>query len=213
MCETLATLPFASICAVPLHIGPYQAMAAARTNVFVFPYVSIFARDVRLWNGIRHKRLMHAFFIFFCAAIKYKRKAIHRILMKTWLKALLITLVLAVPAFMLGPVLWPPSHEIQPTSGQLPFFILLSAIEAIVFGLGVAFLILTWPYIRAKGTHAIAAYISIGWMLISWWPHDNMHIHNGLDPAGLLLIEYLFHVTLIIAACVVGSYFYKTHKK
>ena len=33
-----------------------------------------------------------------------------------------------------------------------------------------------------------------------WWPHDNLHLHNGMDMQGLLFIEYGFHVTLIIAA-------------
>ena len=39
-------------------------------------------------------------------------------------------------------------------------------------------------------------YLSIGWFLVSWWPHDNLHIHNG--------DEYGFHVTLIIAAGVLA---------
>ena len=43
-------------------------------------------------------------------------------------------------------------------------------------------------------------YLSIGWFLVSWWSHDNLHIHNGDDLQGLLYIEYGFHVTLIIAA-------------
>ena len=47
-------------------------------------------------------------------------------------------------------------------------------------------------------------YLSIGWFLVSWWPHDNLHIHNGMDMQGLLYIEYSFHVTLIIAALVLA---------
>ena len=40
--------------------------------------------------------------------------------------------------------------------------------------------------------------------MVSWWPHDNLHIHNGNDLQGLLYIEYGFHVTLIIAASVLA---------
>ena len=49
-----------------------------------------------------------------------------------------------------------------------------------------------------------AAYLAIGWLLVSWWPHDNMHIHNGNDLQGLLYIEYGFHVTLMIAGLVLA---------
>ncbi len=47
-------------------------------------------------------------------------------------------------------------------------------------------------------------YLSIGWFLVSWWSHDNLHIHNGDDLQGLLYIEYGVHVTLIIAAVVLA---------
>ena len=39
---------------------------------------------------------------------------------------------------------------------------------------------------------------------VSWWPHDNMHIHNGNDLQGLLYIEYGFHVTLMAAGLVLA---------
>jgi hypothetical protein len=47
-------------------------------------------------------------------------------------------------------------------------------------------------------------YLSVGWFLVSWWPHDNLHLHNGFDLQGLLYIEYGFHVTLIFAAFVLA---------
>ena len=53
---------------------------------------------------------------------------------------------------------------------------------------------------------ATAAYFSLSWLLISWWPHDNFHIHNGLYALGLLYIDYGFHVTLMIASLIVTYY-------
>lgn len=50
-------------------------------------------------------------------------------------------------------------------------------------------------------------YLAIGWLMVSWWPHDNMHIHNGEDMQGLLYIEYGFHVTLMISALVMAYCF------
>lgn len=50
-------------------------------------------------------------------------------------------------------------------------------------------------------------YLAIGWLIVSWWPHDNLHIHNGEDIQGLLYIEYGFHVTLMISALVLAYCF------
>ncbi len=47
-------------------------------------------------------------------------------------------------------------------------------------------------------------YLAIGWLLVSWWPHDNLHIHVGNDMQGLLYIEYGFHVTLMICGLIVA---------
>ena len=130
--------------------------------------------------------------------------------MKTWVKVLLITLILGIPAFILGPILWSPSPDIKPTPAQLPFFIFLSVIEAAVFGLGIAFIFFGWPLVnkvsKSKGLSA-AAFVSLSWLLVSWWPHDNSHIHNGMNAQGLLYIDYTFHVTIIAASLILAYYF------
>ena len=48
------------------------------------------------------------------------------------------------------------------------------------------------------------------WLLVSWWPHDNSHIHNGFDPAGLLIIDLTFHLTIILASLILTFYFIKS---
>jgi hypothetical protein len=40
--------------------------------------------------------------------------------------------------------------------------------------------------------------------MVSWWPHDYLHIHNGNDLQGLLYIEYGFHLTLMLAGIVLA---------
>lgn len=134
--------------------------------------------------------------------------------MKRSTKIILTTLVFGVPAFALGRIIWPDSPGImQPTAAQFPFFVFLAAIEAVAFGLGMSFLLFGWPLVRrVRSTEAgkMALFLSITWLLVSWWPHDNMHRHNGMDIAGLLIIEYLFHLTLIIASFIVAWYFWKS---
>ena len=129
--------------------------------------------------------------------------------MKTWIKVLIVTVVVAVPAMILGPIVWPPAEGgPEPTAGQLPFFIFLAAMESVLLGLGVSFLIFGFPLTNriSSGSKSLAwaMYLAIGWLLVSWWPHDNLHIHVGDDMQGLLYIEYGFHVTLMICGLIVA---------
>ena len=129
--------------------------------------------------------------------------------MRTWVKVALVTALFAVAAMVLGQVIWPPAPGMpQPSGGQLPFFILVSVFEAVAFGLGISFLLFGFPALlrlaRGSRPRAWVMYLSVGWFLVSWWPHDNLHLHNGMDMQGLLYIEYGFHVTLIIAAAVLA---------
>lgn len=129
--------------------------------------------------------------------------------MKISTKAVAITVVFAVVSFALSPLLWHPNPTSPlPTAAQLPFFILLSLAESIVFGLGIAFIVFGWPLASKANTKlAKAAFVSIAWLLVSWWPHDNLHMANGLDYDGLLQIEYGFHFTLMVSSVILAFFF------
>ena len=44
----------------------------------------------------------------------------------TWVKALLVTVLIAIPAFILGPIIWPPAEgSPSPTTAQIPFLLFL----------------------------------------------------------------------------------------
>jgi hypothetical protein len=135
---------------------------------------------------------------------------------KTGIKMMLVTLIVGIPAFFLGPVIWPPSPDIHPTQTQLPYLIVLSLIEALIFGFGVAFIIYGWPRVKAATGDATRAaramYVSLAWLAVSWWPHDNLHIHNALNMNGLIAIEYAFHFTLIVAGLVLVYSFFELFK-
>ncbi len=120
-------------------------------------------------------------------------------------KALLTTVGAAVPAFLLGPIIWPVADiGVQPTAAQLPAFLLLAVGDALLFGAGVTFVAFGLPLVRrvAPGSRVRAwvMYVSVSYLMVSWWPHLNMHNANGFDLGGLLLIDYLFHLPLEIAA-------------
>ena len=119
-----------------------------------------------------------------------------------------VTALVAIPAFVLAPMLFIPSVEVpQPTSAQLPLFMVLGAFEAIGLGLAVAVLLFGGSWFQklfVSSGRARAAHLSVVWLLGNWWVHDNLHLVNGLKLSGLLAIEYAFHITLMAAGAVLA---------
>jgi hypothetical protein len=131
---------------------------------------------------------------------------------KTLVKVALVTILATVATMVLGPIIWPIAEGgAQPTAGQLVFFIVLEAIQCLAFGLGISFLLFGLPSVRRASPNsrlmAWAMYLSIGWLLVSWWPHGHLHQVVGENFQQLLYIEYGFHVTAIIAGLVLAYSF------
>ena len=129
--------------------------------------------------------------------------------MKTRLKVTLTTLLVGVAAFLLGPVLWPINAALpKPEPAQIPYFILLAVFDSLFFGLGMAFVVFGWPLVRrmANGSARLVwpLYISIAFLLISWWPHINLHNSVGFNLQGLLYIDYSFHIPLMVSGAIVA---------
>ena len=128
-------------------------------------------------------------------------------------RIVLLTVGAGLPAFLLSRVLWPPAPgSPEPGAAQLPWFLALGILEALVFGLGVSFLVFGLPMLRRVGTRLGASpwpvYLAIGWLLVSWWPHN--HLHQTISPAdlnALLGIEYGFHVSLYVVGLVLAWFF------
>ena len=125
---------------------------------------------------------------------------------------IVVTLVCLIATFLLTPVLWPFAEGgPQPTAAQMAMLMILGVLDSLTFGLGIAFLLYGMPLVRrlGQGRLAWATYLSIVWSLVSWWPHSNLHRVNGADNlAGLLMIDYGFHVTLMLASLIVLRFFW-----
>lgn len=130
-----------------------------------------------------------------------------------WLVAA-TTAGLTLISFALTRVIWPDAPGApQPSAGLLPFYIVVGLVESIAFGLGVAFLIFGGRMMTSFGQGrglTLLTYLSISWLLINWWPHDNLHRVVGFNFSRLIWIEYGFHVTLIAAAACVAYFFVTT---
>ena len=125
-----------------------------------------------------------------------------------------ITVVAAAVTMGLGRGIWPdPPGALQAPASLVPFFIVLNLAESVLFGLGVGFLVFGFGIVarsRQPLWLTYSAYAAIGWLLVSWWPHDNLHrvTLNG-NWNGLLGIEYGFHLTLMAAAVVMALFFFR----
>jgi hypothetical protein len=132
----------------------------------------------------------------------------------TWIGVVAVTLIAAFTAMVVGPIIWPTSDPPlfpDPSPAQLPFFVILQIVTCLTFGLGLSFLVFGWPVVRRVSAgwklRAWSMYLSIGWLLVSWWPHGHLHQHNGHDVQGLLYIEYGFHVAPMLAALIIAYCF------
>ena len=128
----------------------------------------------------------------------------------------IITIVLAIVAVLASPngplgFFWRPAPgSAAPAGFQLPLFIIINIAEGVTFGYGIAFMLFGRQYVTdllpSRPTLASLAYLGLVWNMVSWWPHDSMHIHIGENLNGLLMIEYIFHMTLMAGAAIVAYY-------
>jgi amino acid transporter len=121
----------------------------------------------------------------------------------------IITLLFAIPAFLLARVIWPFPQE--PADGLRTFFTVVTAFESIFTGIGVAFvaivLIKFRRSLRRKGAIGWLSFVSLAWILISGYFHDNSHLAHSTDLHGLVPIEIFFHGTLAVAALILAVHF------
>lgn len=129
--------------------------------------------------------------------------------MKRYTTFIVLTIIFGLIAFMLTPIQWVNGSLAAgtPPANLLPFFMLVTGFEALGFGVGMTFLLLSWD----KGAGRRAAFFSVVWLLISWWPHDNLHrAISDTDFGSLLAIEIAFHSTLVVAGFILARYFTTT---
>lgn len=123
--------------------------------------------------------------------------------------AVVLAPIAALAAVLLTGVLWPGSTDLravpQPWAG---LFTGLYVAEWLAFGLGVAFLVFGRGLMPSRGRSPVlttAAHLAIGWLLVAWWPQDNLYRLAAKDdwPQQAALV-YGFNVTLIVAALIVA---------
>ena len=128
-----------------------------------------------------------------------------------------ITISIMIPAFIAAPILFPPVELDEPIEPYLPHFILFALVDAFILGLGIAFIIVTYPRVRdarpTRKSRVTLMYFAIAYLLGSWWFHSNLHINQGFNLFALVLIDYGFHVPLMLAGTAVAYGFFTLLKE
>lgn len=128
--------------------------------------------------------------------------------MKLEIKVIAIALASGLLAFFLTPILWPISPSLgEPTLNQQFPLQFLTFLEALLFGFGIAFLFLGFKYVKRNNGMPTGIYISISWLLLSWWPHDRLHLATGINFSTQLYLEYAFHIPSMLAILYLAYYY------
>lgn len=91
----------------------------------------------------------------------------------------------------------------------MPFFVILSALDSLLLGAGIAFIAFGWPAVRRAAAEsrvrALAIYVTLAWLMVSWYPHIGLHASAfGSNFFGILVTDYIFPVPLVIAPLVLA---------
>ena len=128
--------------------------------------------------------------------------------LKTRWKVAITTLLVGGSAFLAAPAARGATAGAEPSAIETSFLVFSGAGEALSLGLGVAFVLFGWPRIlrNADSSRArtMAVCASVTWLLISWWPHDNLVRYLGEGARTLTFLEYGFQVTLIVCGVVLA---------
>lgn len=82
-------------------------------------------------------------------------------------------------------------------------------VEALAFGMGVAFALGAGPMLRAAvddARSARLAHLGASWILLTWALYDALELHFGHALLDLLTGHHAYHVTLVAAGLGVAQY-------
>ena len=98
---------------------------------------------------------------------------------------------------------WAPAPDMpQPHGVVLVGLIGEGMVENAAFGVGIAVLLLGRGWFAARtrtARHGHIAWLTTVWLFASWMPHAALHRHIGMNPSGMLPVEWIFHAGSIVA--------------
>lgn len=112
----------------------------------------------------------------------------------------------------IGAMLYPPLelHGAAPPTYVIGLLMGYTVLSAVAFGAGIAFLVRGRGLIRGLASSrgkAVAAQLSIAWILMSFVPHDSLHQAVGENLSAIVVLEYVFHLTVMLAGVALALFF------
>ncbi len=139
--------------------------------------------------------------------------------MNTKTRWILSTLAFAIVGLLIEPhspsgaMIWgEPAEdpdEAGPTSAQLGLLMAITLVQVVGFGVGFSVLVHGWKAARRNGTSATVALVAVVWGLVSWVPHGAAHMTIGANLSDLIVVEYVFHLTLVASAAALAIFILK----
>ncbi|MET8543774.1 hypothetical protein ABZW03_24440, partial [Kitasatospora sp. NPDC004799] len=126
--------------------------------------------------------------------------------------AALLVAVGALFAWMSTDAFFPGATDLTAVPpGYRVGFRLLYLCENLAFGAGLSFLVLGFPAVLRQGRSfglSLLAHLSVGWLLVSWWPQDNLYrLTAATDWPRQTAMVFVFNVPLMLAAVVLVAFF------
>ncbi|MEV6394317.1 AMP-binding protein [Streptomyces sp. NPDC051907] len=124
--------------------------------------------------------------------------------------ALVVSVPAAIMSFFLTDVIWPGSTDLSLVPDPWTWFFRgLYLCESLAFAAGAGFLFGGRRLMARRGGGprglAAAAHLSLVWLLVSWWPRDNLYrLAAQQDWPRQAALGSAFNVTLMVAAGVVA---------
>ena len=122
--------------------------------------------------------------------------------------------IISLVAFWAARIIWPFPEGTDLVTKN--FFTIVTAIESAFLGFGLFFILRVFTKYKQQVWKwkllDWLTFLSISWILISGYPHDNTHIAHETSIQGLISIEVIFHGTLAIAAIFITFYFLKQQR-
>jgi hypothetical protein len=106
----------------------------------------------------------------------------------------------------------PPVGGLTPPADVFPLFALLTLLESVAFGVGVAFVVSQRATLFGSATAPLrrAVYFAIAYLFLAPWPHDWLHrityVNGAFDWLPLAGIEYVFHLGIVPIGIAVAVY-------
>jgi len=125
--------------------------------------------------------------------------------------SILIALAVAATVFSIS-LFAQPAGALTPPPDIFPVFAVLTVLESLAFGAGVAYVLQMRRRLFAGGFPPLQRAVAwaIAFLLLAPWPHDSLHriadINGVMNWPFLAVIEFIFHLGIVPVGLIVGAY-------